>query len=230
MYVPLAALVALACVAATTLLERAVAEPRRRAAIATAIVVVLGAGYATLTYARNAEYRSPESLWQTVIDRRPQNPRGYNGVAALLDYSTQRDRALPLLLRAVALDSTYADARYNLGNVYDVAGRHDEAIAEFRAAARLDTTNWKAWNNIGKVCLEDGRPDLAYAPLARALELSPGASIVHNNMGTLLAQTGHLTEAIPHFETAVQLDPTNASAAQNLDAARAALPPRTPAR
>lgn len=109
--------------------------------------------------------------------------------------------------QAIALDSRYARARYNLGNVLRAQGRVAEAVESLRAALELQPDYPKAWNALGVALVESG--DLAEAAdcLRRAMRLAPRYTKPLVNYGGLLARLGRAEEAIACFERALRLDP-----------------------
>src|SRR5215510_7783301 len=72
MYLPLAGVIVLLVIAAATLAGRFVRAPAVRRQLSWAGAIVLLAAFSAATMVRNLEYRSSLSIWQTVIDRRPQ--------------------------------------------------------------------------------------------------------------------------------------------------------------
>ena len=138
MYLPLAALVTLAVVAGRYLLNRAPSTAALRYAAPGLTVVVL-AGLATRTVARNAEYASPLTLWTTVVERYPHG-RARMALATELADAGQHTRAIALLRDAVP---DFPDARAALGTELLLQGHTEEGIATLRQfiAAGPDLVN-----------------------------------------------------------------------------------------
>lgn len=136
MYVPLAAIAALAVVGGRLLLERLVARLRVRAR--TAWMTAIGAtacvlvGLAALTAQRNTDYATPLSLWQTVVARRPHG-RARMSYATELVAAGRNDEAMTELRQAV---HDFPDARYALGTELVAAGRLDEGVSELQTFIR----------------------------------------------------------------------------------------------
>jgi tetratricopeptide (TPR) repeat protein len=61
------------------------------------------------------------------IAREPQNPRPWFNLAQLYRMSARQEEALALLLHAVSLDETFADAHVALAEMYAVRGDYDAA-------------------------------------------------------------------------------------------------------
>jgi thioredoxin-like negative regulator of GroEL len=68
------------------------------------------------------------------IAQEPANPQPYCNLARLYRISGKPDEALGLLLEAVRLDSSFAEAHASLAEVYSVRGDHRAAWRHARAA------------------------------------------------------------------------------------------------
>jgi hypothetical protein len=146
MYAPLAALVAIAVVMLYVVLRvlfqesRARRAPRQDTAIAFAAFIIF-LGLASLTRARNVDYRSDESLWWDTVAKRPSNARAriYYGLDLMRSnrYAAAEDQmrtALPL-----AMDpGVRAQVYLQLGSAVAAQGRLDEAITSLERAREID--------------------------------------------------------------------------------------------
>ena len=121
MYLPLAAVVALAVAGAFAGLRRVFCTPTsRRAAMragAAAIALVVGV-LAAMTRARNADYHGYERIWSDTIAKRPRNARARNNFAT-----------------ALIADGRFTDAEAHLRIAVDVDPQFAEAQAEPRRRA-----------------------------------------------------------------------------------------------
>jgi len=70
------------------------------------------------------------------IEREPHNPRPFFNLAQLYRMQRKRDEGLALLLEAVRLDESFADAHVALTEVHSVAGDYRAAWRHARAAER----------------------------------------------------------------------------------------------
>lgn len=70
------------------------------------------------------------------IGREPDNPRPYFNLAQLYRMQGRREEGLALLLEAVRLDATFAEAHISLTEVYSVNGDYRAAWRHARAAER----------------------------------------------------------------------------------------------
>lgn len=98
-----------------------------------------------LTVLRANEYVSAQSIWSTVVDRRPQNPRGHNNYARIIAPLGRDGEAIGHLRDAIDLKRDYADAHFNLGVLLARQGDIDEAVTHFRQAVELrpDRADWR---------------------------------------------------------------------------------------
>ncbi len=71
-----------------------------------------------------------------LIARDPANPRPYHNLAQLYRIQNRQDDALGLLLEAVRLDDSYAEAHLALAEIYVVRGDEAAAWRHARAAER----------------------------------------------------------------------------------------------
>ncbi len=240
MYLPLAALIALAVAGLYALFGR-----RSLPAF-----VLLAVVFGLLTASRNSDYRSRLSIWRDTVAKSPGNVRAHDSLGdALLDAGRLKE-AIQEYTLALGLDPDDPREHYNLGHALAVAGRPEEAIARYQEALKLKPDYAEAHNNYGVMLAGLGKmeeavgqyetalklqPDNAEAhynlgrayyqmnqvPLAieqydQALQLNPDGVEIHDNLGTALAQLGRLPEAIANYEEALKLDAGYASAHNNL--------------
>jgi tetratricopeptide (TPR) repeat protein len=222
MYLPLAGLIGLGVVGGYALWRRAWRETPGRLQ-AGSLLVLLTVGVTALgarTVARNEEYRSGVSIWQTVVDRWPINPRAHYNLGIALADAGRTSEAIAQYDEALRLKPDDAEVHNNLGNALADAGRTSEAIAQYEEALRLKPDDAKAHNNLGNALAKTGRTSEAIAQFEEALAaLSPKPpeyADAYNNLGVALARLGHTPEAIAHFEEALRLKPDYAEAHNNL--------------
>jgi hypothetical protein len=136
MYLPLAALVALAVVGAQLLLERASRPWARYAGPAAALA--LTATFITMVDARNRAFESDERIWLDTIEKRPANARARNNYAADLLERGDARTAEDHLRVAVSLDPRFAEAQGNLGVALCRQQKCNEGIPHLERALDLD--------------------------------------------------------------------------------------------
>jgi Flp pilus assembly protein TadD len=86
------------------------------------------------------------------------------------------------LQAAVAKNSEYFPAHYNLGNAYASLGRFPESVAEFKAAVRLNPTDSMAQTNWGAALAETGALAEAREHLKKAVQLDPHNTVAQDNL------------------------------------------------
>jgi tetratricopeptide (TPR) repeat protein len=218
MYLPLAGLIGLGVVGGYTLWRRAWRERPGRLQVGS-LLVLLAVGVMALgarTVARNEEYRSAVSIWQTVTERWPINSRAYYNLGFALAKMGRMQEAIAQLEEALRLKPDYVEARVNLGNALRSLGRLSEAIAEYQTALRVDPNDADARLNLGHVLASLGRFPEAIAQDEALLRLRPELAAAHLNLGNALVGMSRYPEATAQFEAAVRLAPDLAGAHLNL--------------
>jgi len=188
-----------------SLLRRPCIEP----ALATAAVIALGAA----TFARNLDYRSELAMWSDVVEKRPNNARGYLNLGSVAP--TPED-ALHAYHEAIRIKPDYADAHYNLGAVLARLGRTDAAMAAYREALRHDPQHDSARFNLANALAGRGAVEQSIEEYRRLLEFYPRHARALVNLGISLAGRGEMQEAADCFRRAVEADPAFADAHYNL--------------
>ena len=228
------------------------------AAIATAIVVTLGA----LTWRQTGFWKDSEHLWGRVLAIEPDSPLGNSAWANLLFKQNRVDEAIEYSLRAVRAAPQFAEGHNDLGvglarkGAFDQAveryrtslslkpgfdeaennwgvvlagqGQLDSAVAHYRRALASNPDNPDAEVNWGNVLVRAGNTREAVAHYQKALWIRPDHADAHHNWGVALARDGNLAEAITHFQAALAIDPAHAESRQYLDRASQLLRDRPP--
>jgi tetratricopeptide (TPR) repeat protein len=119
-------------------------------------------------------------------------------------------RSVQLVLKALALDPTQADAHTLLGD-YLLIFDHDwsSAETEYRRAVQLDPNSVIAhmWYGFGLVIV--GHAERGVAELERAVELDPGFPLAHIQLASALRVAGRYQRAIQEVHAALQISPDN---------------------
>ncbi len=114
--------------------------------------------------------------------------------------TTPADSVLPLVehatARAIALDSTLAEAHAALGQLYRAVGRWPEAQAAFARATAADSSYAPAHQWSAELELNLGRPQAAVAAMRRAIAIDPTSPIIAGELGYMLALTGDRDSAL----------------------------------
>ena len=143
----------------------------RRAAVAGA-VVVLGC-FAWATYARNAVWRTEETLWQDVTVKSPHNGRGLMNYGLTLMARGDYSGALALFERAKVYVPDYSLLEVNLGIVTGQLNRDEEAERHFRRAMELAPDDATSYSLYGRWLRARGRVEESMAALVTAIAKNP---------------------------------------------------------
>ena len=107
-------------------------------------------------------------------------------------------------------------AHYNLGLLYNYAGREADSMAEFEASVAVHPGYPNARSALGFALMNAGRMPEALASIQAAIDIDPEYVGALNNMGIALTKLGRYPEAIEYLEHAIRIEPSHADAHTNL--------------
>jgi tetratricopeptide (TPR) repeat protein len=218
MYLPLAAVIALAVCGGYALLKRIRGEPTdianqakltvaSRPAVAWLVVpFALAAGLGALTFQRNEVYKSQLSLFRDSVIKRPGNAFAHYNMGKALDESGAKEEAIEQYLAAIRLDPTRPQAYDNLGKTFDDLGRLPEAIEQYRAAVRVNPDDATAHDNLGRGLLKMGRKEEALDQFNDLIRLRPDDFEARDNLGGVLLELGRIPDAIQQLQAALLIN------------------------
>jgi len=211
MYLPLAGLAVLAVAGGYVLFER---RSARRAGIilAAAVIVLLGLA----TFRRNGDYRSAASIWQSVLDVIPDNPRAHNNLGSILLSQDRFDKAAWHYHQAIKIKPDFAEPYNNLGAVYIQAGRYNEALELCKQATGIKPDYLDAYRNLVNVYRQLGRYEDLIKACNEAIKLKPDYTEGYNNLGFAYSQLGLHDKAVEAYNSAVIAGPNDCNACYNL--------------
>ena len=209
MYLPLAAVLALA-------VGTAVARLGRRSL---PVFFALAAAACLLTERRNADYRDDLTLWQDTERKSPSSGKAQSNLGLALYNRGRLAEAIQHDEWALRLEPNLPSAHYNLGLALVRADRLEEAAARFREACQCNPRFYPARYELGMLLTRMGRPQEALEHFAQAARVRPNAAEIHCGWGIALLKLGRVAEATGHFEQAVHLRPAYAEAEANLGVA-----------
>lgn len=227
MYLPLAPLLLLAVLGVRAAWRRWGPPPLREHATAERgltglVLLLLVAAYGARVVARNAEFRSPVAIWETVVARHPHSRAHYNLGVAYAAVGRRTD-AVAAYTRAV---TGTPEAHYALGFELDAEGRYADAAQHYRAfiAARPDDANvLRAWHQLGRDQIALQRWPEAIDAFQQVLTRQPSHVDAQAGLADALLGSGALADAAAAFERYLALAPRNAGALFNLGLIRARL-------
>lgn len=109
--------------------------------------------------------------------------------------------------KAMDLDPSYIQARYEYARTMNVIGRHEEAIEELRAGAALDPTANILWIELANSYIKARRYDEAAQPLAMARQLVKRSTGNSTLQGMVALGKEQYAEAMAHFKEAMGILP-----------------------
>jgi tetratricopeptide (TPR) repeat protein len=222
MYLPLAAIIALAVGGAGAVVRKGAGAASVGPAVWTGVVaaIVIALGFATVR--RNWEYRSDLVLWSDSVARRPSSAKAQANLGMALSTRGRTAEAIGHYLTALRLNPGLSETHYDLGLSYETENRMEEALAEFLEAARLDPNFPYAKTEAGRLLNRFGRSKEAEPLLRSAVALKPDLSLAHGSLGVALSVQGQTGEAIREFRASLSLDPAEADVDFDLGIALAA--------
>lgn len=220
MYVPLAFAVALVvgvCSAAGRwLLRNGWLRPHSAVGLGAVATLACLVVLCVLTVQRNAEYRTRVGLWQTVVERRPGNPRGLYNLGSALQKANRYREAIGPYEAALRIVPTYAEARNGLATSYGFVGMPGLAERQYLIGLGHTPRHEKLNYNYGRMLLRRGEAEKSLAYFEQAIETDPEHSDARSNLGTALLALGRIDEAEAQWRRALADDPGAVFAASNL--------------
>lgn len=110
--------------------------------------------------------------------------------------------------RALALDSTLAEAYAARGLSYHYQWRADDAEREYLRALAMNPDYATAHQWYGEHLAKTGRGEAGVEAVRRAIELDPFSLVAHNDLGLVLLLSRQFPEAIAQWERTVGMDPS----------------------
>lgn len=124
--------------------------------------------------------------------------------------------AYRMMSSAAAVDPTYAEAWYSLGNANSDMAQTAGSIACHRRCVELDPKNSFAWTNLGWQLYHNGRFAEARTAIDHALALKPDNAFALCNLAMIDSVEGNLSMALRHAEHAYDIDPNTPEVQANL--------------
>ena len=239
MFFPFVGLSLAVTVVGSRLLQRIVKSRASRLATAAALIGAVLIAETAGVYARNAVWRSEESLWRDVVEKSPGNGRGWMNYGVTLMARSDYAGAVAAFNRALPLTPNYHLLEINLGVAYGGLNMPSDAERHFLRAITLQPVDWRSHLHYARWLAGVGRgPDaLAHARLARelnpadleAIPIEKAVALFDDTPEYYLArslaeyQVGRYRECIASAERALIMRPLYAEAWNNVAAAHNAL-------
>lgn len=184
MYLPLAALVALAVVGGYWLFARFLPRltPSRRLRLVGGLSALAAIACFIVALNRVAMFHDPLALWQSNVDLQPYNHVAQTNLAAALSAAGGQQDAIAHYREALRIKPEFDEGRYRLGLTLAATGEFDDAIAELRTVVEHQPNAVKIRNNLGVVLFTAGRYPEAITEFEKVLELQPDFAEARENL------------------------------------------------
>ncbi len=111
--------------------------------------------------------------------------------------------------------SSYADAYYNRGCVYDKLGNFTGALSDYSIAIVINSNYADAYNNRGFIYSRLGNYTQAISDFTKAIEINPDIAGYYYNRGIAYSKQGNYAQTIFDFTKTIEIDPNYAEAYYN---------------
>ena len=145
-----------------------------------------------------------------------EQPSYHNTLCLVLTAAGRFDAAQSHGERALQLQPRYAEAHYNLGQVWQHRKAWRQAIDCYRHAIAINPQYALAHSSLGDALLEDGHAEQAIAAYEFALKLQPRFAEAHNNLGNAWRKHGDPVRAAACYRLAADANPALAHAHRNM--------------
>jgi protein O-mannosyl-transferase len=216
MYLPLIPLILAVVFVGYALLRRAI--PDKASLYSSAFVALFAIVFALLTIARNADYQSKISIWDSAVVARQNNPRAWFNLGSALKDVGRNDEAMQCYARTLQILPSYAPAHYSLATLLMDADDLPQAIKYLQSAIQLDPSDPASHAQLGKAYLYTNQYQQAENALNQAIDLDPSYARAHEYLGLLHVIRKDYDAAAACFRDAIKADPRLFSAHQNLAA------------
>jgi Flp pilus assembly protein TadD len=154
-------------------LARWTAGPGPRWAAPAAVCGLILAGHAAGAHARNATWRTSESLWADVTTKSPLNGRAWMNYGLALMRRGEYPGAKAAFERAQPLTPSYSFLEVNIGILNGAMGDQQAAEAHFRRALELEADQPGSHYFYARWLVQRGRSPEAIPHLQEVVRLSP---------------------------------------------------------
>jgi tetratricopeptide (TPR) repeat protein len=144
---------------------------------------------------------------RTAVQLNPDHPHLLEEFGLRYETTGRYEPAIPLLARAVAVDSTRLSSALPLARALGRTGRPGEALAVLDAMARLHGETKGIALVRGEALLLSGDPEAALQVLTDLLRQDPGVWTVRGMVAEAAARAGYCSIALAQVDTALQQAP-----------------------
>ena len=139
----------------------------------------------------------------------------FNVIGSFYKSNGQLEIAATKFEKALAINSKYAEAHYNLGVTLRELGRIQEAIKSYKNALEINNAYPNVHYNLGNTFLKLKQYDDAIKHLKLAVFFNPKFAQAYNNLGLSYKKIENDLEAGKNFDKALAINPDYAEAAND---------------
>jgi len=139
-------------------------------------------------------FKSETSLWKYVVSKNPESVVGTNNLGLYYLRAGDVASAEEYLLKAVEIDSVYANAYINLGTLYAQKRDYKKSMIYLEKAKDAEPENVRALYNLGLTYMNLGMAGKAQAIMKEIVRISPESSLAYNNLGASHFEEGMMYE------------------------------------
>ena len=167
---------------------------------------------------RNSMVQQSISYYQQALKIYPDFISAHNNLGSVYaNFIGDHKAAIPYFRRAIELDSSYAQAMFNLAFCLARTGEKDEAVLLYERALKADPDKYPiAYANLGQLYFEKGQFEKAVELNKAAIPLYPGSDMPYVNIGNLYLQKTDTINAVAWWEKGLEVYPYNKDLASNL--------------
>lgn len=183
------------------------------------IIIVTTGLLSARNITRQPVWENTGTLFTDVLKKDSSIAFAVNNLAVYELYNNRLEKALGLIDRSVALDSTDPMSWYNRGLILFNLKRPDEALQSYRTMlthAYLSEDTALAYNDMGQCYISMGNASEGVGFLQKAIGISEKIPSGYNNLGWYYYLTGQPDSAGMMFRKALQLNPDYPEALNNL--------------
>lgn len=227
LYIPLIGFCMLAALIFNNLFFRRLAQTAPLKILTLAALIAVVGFYATVTVARNRDWKDGFTLWSKTVRQSPDSSVAHGSLGRAYQEQGQLDKAAAEYEKALRIYPADYKAHYNLGVIYDKQDRLTKAVHHYLRAIEINPAYANAHFNLANVYQRQGLPGKAIGQYHEVIKLDPEDFEARNNLGVLYARQGDLQKAISEWEKVLKIDPGNKSAQGNVRKAKAILENQT---
>jgi tetratricopeptide (TPR) repeat protein len=175
--------------------------------LAFAVITIIAAAYAVLTYQRNKIWKDDLTLWNDNVKKAPGLARPWNNRGYAYWNREQWEKAMADYTKALERNPRYPLALSNRGVGFSHFKQWDKAVMDYTRALEIDSNFTKAYSNRGVAFQNLKQWDKALIDYTKAIRVNPNYAKAYSNRGVAYENLKQWELAIADHSKALELDP-----------------------